>query len=580
MRKKIAFQIAAVVAVIMFLFQLVSSIMLARSAHEMYTKGKDELLSRDLKAVQENFAEDVFSPHVLAYYEEHMEEVKLENDWSDPNFVKTSEELDQRFLELKDDYPDDNDFLLFTDEEKAVYARIRYKFVSVRVDYYREFYDVKSFAIIDISEENRGRVVCDGTKGTEDDAFIQGVVLAETRENGTIFKFINGQSTQPEFGNVSVESGEDWFVGYYPMFGTEDSRFALCLISDLTAFNKTLTSQVMPLVYSTALLFVLAVGFLMWFLYRKTVRPVAQIQKSVRQFTDNKDTDQVVAEMEKVKVQNEFGILAGDISHLAEEIERYTKENISLAAEHERMATELDLATKIQLDALPAVFPAFPEREEFDIHASMTAAKEVGGDFYDFFLLDEDHLGMVIADVSGKGVPAALFMMMAKILIENHAKMGLSPKEVLERTNEAICRNNKEKMFVTVWFGILEISTGKITAANAGHEYPIIRQPDGAYELFKDKHGFVLGAMQGKRYHEYELTLPKGSMLFVYTDGVPEATRADNEMFGTERLVAVMNRLPESSPKELLAHVHASVNEFVGDAPQFDDLTMLAVKLQ
>ena len=244
-------------------------------------------------------------------------------------------------------------------------------------------------------------------------------------------------------------------------------------------------------------------------------------------------------------------------------------------------ATEREMSTAagIQADALPSVFPAYPERTDFDIYASMTPAKEVGGDFYDFFMLDEDHIALLIADVSGKGVPAALFMMMAKIQIEDHAKMGLSPKEVLERTNEAILCNNKDKMFVTVWFGILEISTGKIIAANAGHEYPLIRQPGKAFELFKDKHGFVLGAVPGKKYQEYEFTLEKGGTLFVYTDGVPEATRGDNELFGNERMLDAINEIPDGSPQELLTHVHGAVNRFVGGAPQFDDLTMLAIKL-
>ena len=209
----------------------------------------------------------------------------------------------------------------------------------------------------------------------------------------------------------------------------------------------------------------------------------------------------------------------------------------------------------------------------------MTPAKEVGGDFYDFFLIDNDHLGMVMADVSGKGVPAALFMMMSKILVNNFAMMGSSPAKVLEQVNTQICKNNDEEMFVTVWFGVLEISTGKITAANAGHEYPIIKKPDGSFELFKDKHGFVIGGMEGMRYKEYEFTLEKGGVLFLYTDGVAEATNSKNELFGTERMLETLNAQPEACPKEMLDNMKKSVDSFVGDAPQFDDLTMLGVKL-
>ena len=172
-----------------------------------------------------------------------------------------------------------------------------------------------------------------------------------------------------------------------------------------------------------------------------------------------------------------------------------------------RIASELELATNIQLDVLPNIFPPFPDRSEFDIYASMAPAKEVGGDFYDYFFVDDDHLCIVIADVSGKGIPAALFMMASKIMLANSAMMDRSPAEILEGANAAICSNNREEMFVTVWLGILELSTGKLTAANAGHEYPALRMPGGEFELFKDKHGFVLGGMDGMKYKEYELTL-------------------------------------------------------------------------
>ena len=208
----------------------------------------------------------------------------------------------------------------------------------------------------------------------------------------------------------------------------------------------------------------------------------------------------------------------------------------------------------------------------------MDPAKEVGGDFYDYFLIDDDHLCMVIADVSGKGVPAALFMMASKIILQSVAMMGLSPAGILQRTNEAICSNNEAQMFVTVWLGILELSTGKLTAANAGHEFPAIRKPNGDFELFKDKHGFVIGGMDGVRYKEYELQLEPGSKLFVYTDGVAEATSAEKELFGTERMVEALNADPQAAPQEILKNVRASVDGFVKEAEQFDDLTMLCME--
>ena len=249
-----------------------------------------------------------------------------------------------------------------------------------------------------------------------------------------------------------------------------------------------------------------------------------------------------------------------------------------ITAEKQRIQTELTLANKIQADMLPNLFPPFPDRDEFSIYASMTPAKEVGGDFYDFFLVDEDHLALVMADVSGKGIPAALFMMMSKIMLQNQAMTGKEPKDVLTAVNNQICSNNKEQMFVTVWIGILELSTGKLTAANAGHELPILKERDGSFELVRDKHGLVIGAMEGIPYRDYTLQLHPGSKLFLYTDGLLEATNASNELFGAERALDALNRAKDAAPQELLEFVDADVKRFVGDAPQFDDLTMLCLQ--
>jgi sigma-B regulation protein RsbU (phosphoserine phosphatase) len=185
---------------------------------------------------------------------------------------------------------------------------------------------------------------------------------------------------------------------------------------------------------------------------------------------------------------------------------------------------------------------------------------------------------MVIADVSGKGVPAALFMMASKIILQSVGMLGYSPAEILRRTNDTICSNNEAEMFVTVWLGILELSTGKLTAANAGHEFPAVKQPGEPFALYKDRHGFVIGGMEGVRYKEYELQLKPGSKLFVYTDGVAEATSAEKELYGTERMIEALNADPDAAPEELLKNVRASVDGFVKDAEQFDDLTMLCVE--
>lgn len=275
-----------------------------------------------------------------------------------------------------------------------------------------------------------------------------------------------------------------------------------------------------------------------------------------------------------------FAVLILYILSLAAHYIRAAKERQALALEKERIEAELSLAVRIQESALPKEFPPFPDRKEFDIFASMTPAKEVGGDFYDFFLIDDDHLGLVIADVSGKGVPAALFMMVSMALLR-HAAMNevyeKSPSKVLQAVNRQICSRNPEGMFVTAWLGILEISTGKLMASNAGHEYPALKQAGESFELFKDRHGLVLGGIDMTRYREYEMQLEPGAKLFVYTDGVAEATNARDQLYGTDRMIEALRRGEEGTPEEILDTVKNDVQVFVGSAPQFDDLTMLCL---
>lgn len=292
------------------------------------------------------------------------------------------------------------------------------------------------------------------------------------------------------------------------------------------------------------------------------------------------NTKWIVEECRKYEdVHSEAGELARAFAGMAVNIERYIESITKMTAENERIGAELDLARQIQTDMLPRIFPPFPERTEFDIYASMNPAKEVGGDFYDFFLIDDDHLALVIADVSGKGVPAALFMVVAKTLLKNQVLMKNEPKDVLTVVNKQLCENNDAQMFVTVWLGVYEISTGILKAANAGHEYPAICKANGQFELFEDEHDFVLAGMENITYHQYEIQLSAGDTLFVYTDGVAEATNSENELFGMERMIDSLNKKPDADPEELTCNVSEGITAFVGKADQFDDITMLAVRI-
>ena len=239
---------------------------------------------------------------------------------------------------------------------------------------------------------------------------------------------------------------------------------------------------------------------------------------------------------------------------------------------------ELSLATDIQKNVLPSIFPAFPDRKEFDIYAAMSPAKEVGGDFYDFFLIDDTHLGLVIADVSDKGVPAALFMMASKIMIQNFALFGLNPAKVLESANQEICANNQAEMFVTVWLGVLNLETGILTAANAGHEKPVLKKADGAFEILDDKRSFVFGGYRSTKFIEYQFKMEKGEKLFLYTDGVPEASSSGGKQFGLINMLKTLNQHKDEDPSMIIHHVKEGIDKFVGSDEQFDDITMLCVQ--
>ena len=339
-----------------------------------------------------------------------------------------------------------------------------------------------------------------------------------------------------------------------------------------TMRNRFSTSVLQALLIMVGLVIILQSVYL----HHELITPVQTITREAARFASENKPAAHKLEKEILNT-DEIGVLAGAIDRMEEQITEYIDNLTTATAEKERMEAELSLAARIQEAMLPQNFPPFPDRKEFDLFASMKPAREVGGDFYDFFLIDENHLGLAIADVSGKSVPGALFMMIAKTILESCAMLGRGPGEILTKTNEALSTNNRVDMFVTAWMGILEISTGRLTAASAGHEYPALRSGGGDFALLKDKHGLPLAAMEEVKYTEYTLQLQPGDGIFVYTDGVPEATDTQSVMFGTGRMLEALNHEPDAGPEKLIRNVHQDVDAFVGEAEQFDDTTMLCL---
>ena len=367
---------------------------------------------------------------------------------------------------------------------------------------------------------------------------------------------------------VNVMAGENNGVTVYAVYARN--------VSEVVAGQKAFLLRNLLLM---GFLAVTAVAVSLLILRHMATKPILELTRAATGFAAGGEggTRDDIMELE-IHSRDEIGTLYQEIRSMQVRIVENTEHITQMTVEKERLSMELELARSIQEDMLPRSFPAFPERKDFDIYASMDPAKEVGGDFYDFFLIDEDHLALVIADVSGKGIPAALFMMSSKIILQEKAKTGQPPARILAQLNNEILATNGNDMFVTVWLGILELSTGRLTASNAGHEYPLIKHPGGFFELFRDKHSLVIGSLPDAEYAEYQIVLEPGSKLFVYTDGVPEACRVIQNMFGMDRLLAAVNECADGSPEEILHHIHASVDQFVGSTDQFDDLTMLCLE--
>ena len=469
---------------------------------------------------------------------------------------------------------------LETQTKDAEYYDIRYTFMTAGIyqDEFRDFYLVVPTEddLIYISEiyHNLPEGMEDLSKDQADFLEHKEYRPGEKEIMMDLIKRGRGEPDRELFMGLRELAGEKLATALVPIRAMDNEVQALVGV-DLSVAAVWESLMNMYIMLAITIVAITCVGMIIHYrnLDRTLIQPITTLKNGTDELVNKLDSEE--AFVSGIHTGDELEALAHSIEEMDRSLKHYVRENTAITAERERLNTELELAGSIQMDMLPCDFPPFPERSEFDLYASMNPAKEVGGDFYDFFLVDEDHLALVIADVSGKGIPGALFMMMVKIMVQNCVLAGLSPKQVMEQVNEQIAENNSESMFVTVWLGILDIPSGKLTAVNAGHEYPIFKKPGGCYELIKDKHGMAVGTMEGICYREYEMQFEPGSSLFVYSDGLPEANNRAEELFGIARTLAALNENPDLPPEETLCAVERAVDTFVGDAPQFDDLTML-----
>ncbi len=358
-----------------------------------------------------------------------------------------------------------------------------------------------------------------------------------------------------------------------PVFDSDGKVAAMveadCSLANLSAVIREYALRII----GVQLLFMLLVLLLVIEILRRNVtQPVGQLSKMVESYEHGSVTQP------KFRHEDELQMLGDSFVEMTERINAYTQEVARATEEQGRISAEYNVAKQIQTDILPSVFPAFPERRDFDIYASLYSSKEICGDFYDFFLIDEDHLCMVVGDVSGKGVPAAMFMVIVKTLIKNRALQGFSPAEVLQNVSEQVLEGNNAGMFTTVWLAVLELSTGKGLAANAGQEHPALRHAGKRFELQEYRHSPPVGAMEGVRFRDHGFQLEPGDTLFVYTDGVKASKNPKEEPFGKERILEALNREPGATPSVLLQTMKSAIDSFYGEAQQADDLTMLSLK--
>ena len=409
---------------------------------------------------------------------------------------------------------------------------------------------------------------------------------------------IAGEAANMVAGKADIKpvtvDGKEYYLAYAPIrsvgwsFGTliakdETLLPALEAQSDVRGwmedFRKTMRGQFVfwaaVLGIAMALLLAGLILFSTWSA-KRFVKPILELEDGVKQIAHG-NLDKTLS----LQTGDEIERLAESVNNMTSELKTYIADLSKATAENERIATELSVARNIQEGMLPKTFPAFPDIKEFDVYASMQAAKEVGGDFYDFYLVDENHLAVTIGDVSGKGVPAALFMVVAKTVLQNNMRLLKKAEalgEVMARANDRLCQNNEEDMFVTVFMGLLDIRSGEFCYLNAGHNRPLLRSGATGFTFLPKADACMMGLMEGLEFPVRKLQLNPGDCLFLYTDGVTEAMDPEGNLFSDEKLKTLLGTVPaDIEAKDVLALVSEAVKAHAGNAEQSDDVTMLGL---
>ena len=580
-KRRLLIQIGLLISLIFVIMLYLSENYILSRSQKLFLEAKNEMINKNLDSVEKSIRE-YSEKEFIDYIVEHADEL---------DFDPYSEEYSDRLVELLSSNSDYKDAIsklkTLQGTDKTLFACVCRRLMVEGMGFSLNDSQCSNLACYVPLDDNH--LFCLGSVYNNPFTEVTDEEYEDYYDNGFgivsefDWKNVPGLSAAVErkrgatvFNKFDTEGSDAVYSGFRPMFDKAGNFTCLLYVEyDWSNVYSELISNLRQKVTRDFLIaIIVAVTMILVFVYLVALRPLRKVKKTLDVYMKNKDTDEVENELVGFKCKNEVGALADGVVEFAREIEQFTADNIMLAAEESKVQTELDLASSIQREAL---IEDFPKHERFEVYATMTPAKAVGGDFYDVFELSDHRICFVIADVSGKGLPAALMMMAAMTSIRNLATTMNAPSEVLVKLNEKLCSRRVMDMFVTVWIGILDLKTGILTTSNAGHEYPAINS-NGKYELFKDKHSLVVGGMSGVKYFDHEIQLKKGDRVFVYTDGVPEATNADVKMFGDERMIEALNIEPLAEPEKILKNVKTAVDDFVGEAEQFDDLTMMCIK--
>ncbi len=524
--------------------------------------------------------------YLIDYFDEHDAELKIPKDYT------ADIDLSRRefYKYVSDNYPDsqfggDLLFPALDSEGKRLYVKYRFEYwLSVFIQGADNF-DLSYIYFLYPSDTENHKVVyfLDPSLETYTDTDgkeylkLADEVFEDPAVHGNMWKAWYNGSAQEGFDVIDNEFGYVYTYSY-PLIINGQKVGLICADISVDYVDKTILVSALRVLLILAAVVLVATLLLSVFVRNLVLKRIVRLETDVKDYSATKDPAIAQKIRDRIKQADEIGMLSEQFAGMVTELEDYMIDLKNVTAEKERIGAELDVATHIQASMLPRIFPPFPDRKDVDIFATMDPAKEVGGDFYDFFLVGEDKLAVVIADVSGKGVPAALIMVIAKTLIKNHLLAGESIEEALIASNLQLLENNDEMLFVTAWAALIDLKTGETEFSEAGHEPAIIKRKDGSIEVIKpSKKKPPLATIEGTKYLKDSFTLNVGDVLFLYTDGVPEATNSNDELYTKERLNGFIEKESVSNLENLLKDVRADVDAFVGAAPQFDDLTMLAV---